>query len=288
MPVSKLMKNPKSQILEKGYVDVYSKLTPQEKRGLFYSREYKKLNPDWDDTRILLCQYFVYALKALNPQSEKREIVVLDAGCGHGNYVIDEFRSKITWACGVDLNKEFTKKNICLDEIKHGDLSAIPYENNTFDIVLSLWVVEHLKDLPKILREIHRVLKPGGYFIFSTPNKSCLLILLKRLIKIERLVVVLNKILYGREEDVFPVFYRANDLKTLGGLLENSGFEDINLKLNYDPSYTSFNKITFKISNALDRFFEKSAPHFCKQHIVGMVRKPTEIQDDPGSSRGRN
>jgi SAM-dependent methyltransferase len=40
--------------------------------------------------------------------------VILDAGCGNGNYVIDENRQKIAWAIGIDASQESTAKNICL------------------------------------------------------------------------------------------------------------------------------------------------------------------------------
>lgn len=274
--VSELMRNPKSKILERGYINVYSELTPQEERGLFYKREYKKIHPDWNDTTIILCQLFAKVLKKLNLQNEKRELVVLDVGCGHGNYVIDEFRSKITWACGVDLYEKFTRKNICLDEIRYTDLNRgrISYESGTFDIVFAFWLLEHLENPAQAFQESYRVLKPGGFFIFATPNKSCLLISLKRLVRSATLTSSLNKILYGRKSDVFPTLYRANDLRTLRRMLMETGFEDISLKLNYDPSYTSFNGPTFEISNALDYLFEKLAPHFYKQHIIGMARRP--------------
>jgi SAM-dependent methyltransferase len=47
----------------------------------------------------------------------------------------------------------------------------LPFRSATFDLVFMLEVLEHLPDIPHSLREIARVLKPGGVAIMSTPNR---------------------------------------------------------------------------------------------------------------------
>ena len=44
------------------------------------------------------------------------------------------------------------------------------FENNTFDVIISLAVIEHLDDPSIFLREIYRVLKNNGILFLSTPN----------------------------------------------------------------------------------------------------------------------
>ncbi|HXW83501.1 MAG TPA: class I SAM-dependent methyltransferase [Candidatus Binataceae bacterium] len=52
------------------------------------------------------------------------------------------------------------------------DLNAhLPFRDASFELVLMLEVIEHLADIPHALREIARVLKPGGVAILSTPNR---------------------------------------------------------------------------------------------------------------------
>lgn len=258
------MKQPRSKILKKGYINIYSQLNSQESRQLFYNCEYKKLNPKWDNSLILLCKKL----------GRKENLTVLDAGCGNGNYIIDEFRTRIAWACGVDLKAEFTQKNICLDEIKYASLEKIPYPDNKFDLITSLWVIEHLKNPAVVFNEIYRVLKPGGSFLLATPNRKCWLLLLKKFIGGKKINLLINSKLLGRNKiDVFPTYYKANDINTLKKLLKHSGFTDINLELNYDPGYTSFNNFSFYISNFFDKIFGYFLPAFYKQHIVGSARK---------------
>ena len=55
---------------------------------------------------------------------------------------------------------------------KIGMEESIPYANETFDLVFSDNVVEHLSDPNAVLNEVRRVLKPGGLFFAKTPNKK--------------------------------------------------------------------------------------------------------------------
>jgi SAM-dependent methyltransferase len=84
-------------------------------------------------------------------------------------------------AVGIDIDKDWLR---IADELgKHaerppaGFLAAsgadLPFRDGTFDTVLSDNVIEHLPPpiIPRHFRETHRVLRPGGRYIFSTPNR---------------------------------------------------------------------------------------------------------------------
>ncbi|MGB1206530.1 MAG: bifunctional 2-polyprenyl-6-hydroxyphenol methylase/3-demethylubiquinol 3-O-methyltransferase UbiG [Chitinophagales bacterium] len=51
---------------------------------------------------------------------------------------------------------------------------ALPYADATFDVVFCCDVLEHVRDLPKVISEISRVLKPKGVFCFDTINRTLL------------------------------------------------------------------------------------------------------------------
>ncbi len=267
--ISVLKTQPQSKVIRSGYINVYSSLSPQEERGLNYKIKYKELNPDWDESLVILGKKFEEILRENGGEVEK----VLDAGCGHGNYIIDEFRRNIGWAVGVDLAPEFTAKNICLDEIRYLDLAALPLADNSFDVCLSLWALEHLPDPQAVLREIYRVIKPGGYFLLATPNRRSWLIRARAWLNggLARKWVGL---VYGRQAgDVFPVYYRANEEKFLTRLLKEIGFGEVKLIPNFDPSYTSFGELTFRSSNLADRVFSSLGLQLTKSHLVGWARK---------------
>jgi SAM-dependent methyltransferase len=58
-----------------------------------------------------------------------------------------------------------------LAEIKM-DIQAMPFEDNAFDVVLFNHVLEHIPDDKKAMREILRVMKPGGWAILQVPMKA--------------------------------------------------------------------------------------------------------------------
>ena len=63
----------------------------------------------------------------------------------------------------IPLGTEIKKRVFCQN------LEAMTFENSSFDIVITEDVLEHVKDHIKAFREIHRVLKKGGYHIFTVP-----------------------------------------------------------------------------------------------------------------------
>ncbi|MFZ5424659.1 MAG: class I SAM-dependent methyltransferase [Patescibacteria group bacterium] len=262
LKISKLQKNPESKVLEKGYINIYSSLNSKERRQIFYKELYKRQHSDWDETMVFLSEYFKKLFVG------KEHVTVLDAGCGNGNFVIDENRELISWAVGLDVKPEFTSKNICLDQIEYGSLNTIPFENNSFDSVISLWVLEHIHNANNTFKEINRVLKLNGVFLFATPNKNYLPLRLLDLLKSSKINHTLNRSLFGREaKEVFEAYYEANSLKTLNHLAEKNGFSVEVLKLNYDPGYTSFNKLLYELFSKLSKF------SIFQPHIIGVLRK---------------
>lgn len=93
---------------------------------------------------------------------------ILDAGAGHGAFTQKlHKRGYETAAC--DLHPElFQVEGV---ECRPADLTTqLPWDAESFDGVIALEVVEHLDGVFPFFREVHRVLKPGGFFLFTTPN----------------------------------------------------------------------------------------------------------------------
>lgn len=59
-------------------------------------------------------------------------------------------------------------------EVLDIDQNSLPYEDNSFDLVISSEVIEHVLVPDRILTEAYRVLKDGGKFILTTPNLASL------------------------------------------------------------------------------------------------------------------
>jgi SAM-dependent methyltransferase len=93
---------------------------------------------------------------------------VLDSGCGVMPYkkIILE-NKEITSYVGLDIESALSYDNVQPDF--YWDGITMPFENNTFDVVLSTEVLEHVLNPDAYLLEVKRVLKPGGVFFFTVP-----------------------------------------------------------------------------------------------------------------------
>ena len=93
---------------------------------------------------------------------------------GSGNGVMVDYLSKEGFCItGTEINDEFisfAKKQYNVDLKKMGG-SRLDFPDNSFDIVLSFDVFEHIPDTDRHLQEVKRILKPSGYYLFVTPNR---------------------------------------------------------------------------------------------------------------------
>ena len=94
---------------------------------------------------------------------------LLDIGCGNGSLTqeLQELGYDVHAVDFSDEPKELLKDRFTKIDFQNDNL---PFENNTFDIVFSKSVVEHLKEPDKIIKEAYRVLKPGGIIVTLTPS----------------------------------------------------------------------------------------------------------------------
>ena len=81
-----------------------------------------------------------------------------------------DFRDCAAQIYGVDLDPRVVE-NPMLIEGRIANADKIPFESDRFDVVFSDNVLEHLDEPEAVFREVARVLKPGGVFLFKTPNK---------------------------------------------------------------------------------------------------------------------
>ena len=113
-----------------------------------------------------------------------------------------------------------------LDErIRKIDITAIPFEDSTFDLLICNHVLEHVKDYVKALDEIFRILKPGGTGILQTPYSR----LLKRNFEDENINTDELRLYFYAQKDHVRIF---GEEQFLAGL-KNAGFE-LNILKNND------------------------------------------------------
>lgn len=164
-----------------------------------------------------------------------KKSIMLDIGCGQ-EFLLEWLR--------VDLYSRW-KESICGKGIIYGidphfpslrrnpsPITAcafadhLPFRGETFDLVTANMVVEHIDSPSVVLNEVLRVLRPGGLFLFHTPNLQSPLIRLSHVFpySIKRALVPLIE--GGRgSDDVFPTRYRLNTQKAIETEAKRAGFE---------------------------------------------------------------
>ncbi|WP_419168974.1 class I SAM-dependent methyltransferase [Halobacteriovorax sp.] len=113
-------------------------------------------------------------LEFLKSQNIPKGSKILEVGCGTGTtsrWLYDNISEDVV---GIDISESginFARENS--DKVKYFLMSGddLNFEENKFDIVISFDLVEHIPNIQKHFSEVSRVLKPGGRYIFATPNK---------------------------------------------------------------------------------------------------------------------
>lgn len=122
----------------------------------------KNFNPGITHPNYLMRKRLIASIKAISPIVKGK---VMDLGCGSKPYrnlfTCDEY-------IGVDFeNPGHPHLNEQIDVFYDG--KHLPFENDSFDVIFSSEVFEHVFNLHELLLEIKRVLKPGGKLIFTCP-----------------------------------------------------------------------------------------------------------------------
>jgi ubiquinone/menaquinone biosynthesis C-methylase UbiE len=107
-----------------------------------------------------------------------RGAAVLDAGCGPG-YLLEALARRGFRVSGMDgsgrmlqsaeVRLRAAQPNFPFT-LKQGNIERLPFEDAQFDLVLSTGVIEYVKDDANVLREMHRVLRPGGHLVLPVTN----------------------------------------------------------------------------------------------------------------------
>jgi SAM-dependent methyltransferase len=94
---------------------------------------------------------------------------ILDAGCGSGRNMVELARhGNVT---GVELSDTSVRvaRERNVGEVLEGSVMEMPFDESSFDLTVSLDVIEHLEDDVGALRELRRVTKPGGALLVTVP-----------------------------------------------------------------------------------------------------------------------
>jgi SAM-dependent methyltransferase len=94
---------------------------------------------------------------------------ILDAGCGSGRNMIDLAHYGVV--SGIELSQTSARiaKQRHAGEVVEGSITAMPFADESFDMAVCLDVIEHLEDDVGALKELRRVITPGGSLLVTVP-----------------------------------------------------------------------------------------------------------------------
>jgi len=216
-----------------------------------YRERYRAIRPGWKSSGD--------QLEAMVRSHVTARSRILDLGCGRGG-VVELLWREVELAAGLDPDSPSLSEHRAQGmPVVRGVGERMPFVDESFDLIVCLWVLEHLKDPVEAFREVRRVLRPRGHFVFVTPNMRNPLMVANRLGKaLPSLQRRLVPRFYGRREaDTFPVQYRANTVEAVRGHAEAAGLQVYDLRVVPDPTYLAMNSLMFQASVMSERLLPK-------------------------------
>jgi len=128
------------------------------------------------------CDYIESCLARVFGKGSLAQLEILEVGCG-GGLICEELAQRGAKMVGIDLSsgaidtarthaqEQGLDQNIYYQQ---GYAESLPYADGSFSAIVCFDVLEHVSDLQVTIKEIARVLAPGGVFVFDTINRTLL------------------------------------------------------------------------------------------------------------------
>jgi ubiquinone/menaquinone biosynthesis C-methylase UbiE len=205
---------------------------------------------------------------------------VLDAGCGPGN-LLPQLASRFGRVYALDASSRMLNiarthtadfRNITYQV---GNIEALPFGDESFDLVCSAGVIEYLPNIERALQEIQRVLRPGGLLILSTTNANAPISRIQPALQLLVRIPFVAR-MFGIERTTcrlwhhrIPEFKRR--LRTAGLLLEAERYFYLTLPR---PLNRLFPTVTTYVERWLDGYMHTSLRHLAEGYIAVATRSP--------------
>lgn len=176
-------------------------------------------------------RYKRYIQMLLDITGFKKGIKILDVGCGVGAEVLE--LSYLGANCiGLDTNKDYIRliKSVQDDSglknliVIHGNGCNLPFDDETFDVVMSIEFFEHVADVDFAMREQIRVLKCGGRLLIEQAN-------FLNPFTLSNLLVKYPLRTHGRNGGIKWLFTKGKVIRNYGGLGWDGKDEDVHSRL---------------------------------------------------------
>lgn len=184
---------------------------------------------------------------------------ILEVGAGPSNPT-SEFLSWIGELHGVDIDPA-VYTNSALRTANKIENDRYPFSDHSLDAWVSDYVLEHVEYPACHLAEVNRVLKPGGIYLFRTPNRYHYVSIVSNYTPLWFHRLISNRIrnLPRNAHDPYPTFYRFNDQRTITAAAQKIGMEIVEFHLvEKEPSYGMSSRLMFLLFMGYERAVNSS------------------------------
>jgi len=192
----------------------------------------------WDDYRQsynframpgLTALFIRFLIEECRARDGKAVVLDIGAGEGIGRKVerARQARAEMGELWGVEPDTSVTPHEGIFDNYQHALMETADLPENYFDIAFSYMVMEHVEDPEAFMKAVERVLKPGGVYLFCTPNGQHYFTIIGGALKAIRLDELILRLLRGKQVDEYhyPVQYKFNQPRQIEPIGDALGFE---------------------------------------------------------------
>jgi len=224
-------------------------------------------------------------LKTIKDLAQKNGFArVAEIGCGSCN-VLGDTQLHSAQKVGIDFSKqmlEIGKKNYDEIALVNGDSNFLPLKECQFDLVLCLGVVQYIPSYTDAIRELSRILKPGGCLILTVPSKHSIFNIYRKMRRHSLFYLGMKSLIYkalkvnktvGRQ---YKMHYF--NLEEIDSLLEKNNLKKISSSFHTHGFMKTYrvgllNKININLSRMLEKANTESIHKFTGWTYVTVSQK---------------
>lgn len=185
-----------------------------------------------------------------------KSMILLDFGTGRAAWNEDDscsyrkglrsMKGKVEKVVGCDLDEAIFENNSVDERVQIKIGEDLPFEDESFDIIISDYTFEHISNPHEVAKELHRILKPGGWVCARTPNKYSYISIFTRMVKNSYHKKILKHVQPERKEiDVFPTVFKLNSIADISKYFDRKLFDQFIYRYEAEPAYYFNSKVVF-------------------------------------------
>lgn len=204
-----------------------------------------------------------------------RDDRVLEIGCGRTAPLLRKLKGTAGKLSGIDL-VDFTVDDPDIQLLNNDVTDMKDIADASIDFAFSRSVMEHVGNIDLCYAELYRILKPGGIYLFLTPNFWDYGSLISYVIPNRFHQTIVGRTEGRAEENTFPTFYRSNTWRSIGRLADTHGFSVKTFDyLGQYPAYLVFSRRLFILGSKYEKLLERyDTLHWLRGWILCAIEKP--------------